>query len=220
MAQNKLSFKTILLEILIVIIGITIAFWLNNWGEERKERALEMEFLKSLRTELATDSAAFVYQVDQNEKNLERLNAFINMLRQKDYENDSINRFIGSFMNRNNWIINDNTFEVLKSGGKLDIISDFDLRSDISAFYRIRTFQTERILDVVQHFMDNQMQVYLTKNTDYFISEQPDRSFLRDAEFQNLLVLWSELNDHKLGLYDQIIVDITQLISKLDEHLE
>lgn len=220
MASNKLSIKTILLEILIVIIGITIAFWLNNWGEERKERDLEMEFLKSLRTELATDSAAFAYQVGQNEKNLAGLNGFISLLRKKDYKNDSVTRFIGSFLNRNNWIINDNTFEVLKSGGKLDIISDFELRSDISAFYRIRTFQTERILEVIQHFMDNQMQVYLTKNSDYFISEQPDPAFVRDPEFQNLLVLWSELNDHKLGLYDQIIADITQLISKLDEHLE
>lgn len=218
--KKKLSLKMVVLEIFIVIVGISIAFWLNNWGEERKERTLETEFLKTLRSDLASDSAAFVYQVGQNQRNVKHLNAFVNILRKKDYANDSISWYTGVFLNRNNWIINDNTYEILKSGGKLDIISDFQLRSDISIFYRIRTFQTERILDVIQTFTDNQLHKYLTQKTDYFIRNNPDKAFVRDTEFQNLLALWMEFSEQKLGLYEEISEDITQLISKLDTHLK
>lgn len=220
MAKNKLSFKTVLLEILIVIVGITIAFWLNNWGEERKERSLETEFLKTLRSDLATDSAAFAYQIEQNERNLHHISRFVSTLRNKDYQNDSIQWYIGTFLNRNNWIINANTFEILKSGGKLDIIQDFDLRSEISQFFRIRTYQTEWMLDVIQTFQDNQMNVYLTKNTDYFIQYQPKKDFVRDTEFQNLLASWADLTDEKLVLYEDILKEITYLISKLDVQLK
>lgn len=220
MAKSKFSLKTVLLEIFIVIVGISIAFWLNNWGEERKERKLETEFLKTLRSDLATDSAAFAYQIEQNERNLHHVNRFVSTLRNKDYENDSINWYIGSFLNRNNWIINANTFEILKSGGKLDIIQDFDLRSEISQFFRIRTYQTEWMLDVIQTFQDNQMNVYLTKNTDYFIQYQPQKDFVKDTEFQNLLASWADLTDEKLVLYEDILKEITYLISKLDDQLK
>ncbi len=220
MAKSKFSLKTVLLEIFIVIVGISIAFWLNNWGEERKERRLETEFLKTLRSDLATDSAAFAYQIEQNERNLGHLNSFVSALRNKDYENDSINWYIGTFLNRNNWIINANTFDILKSGGKLDIIQDFDLRSEISQFFRIRTYQTEWMLDITQTFQDNQMNVYLTKNTDYFIQYQPKKDFVRDTEFQNLLASWADLTDEKLVLYEDILKEITYLISKLDVQLK
>ena len=88
MAKNKFSVKTILLEILIVIVGITIAFWLNNWGEEKKERQLEVEFLKTLRSDLAADSSAFFYQIGENEKNVKYLYSFMDHLQKRDYEND------------------------------------------------------------------------------------------------------------------------------------
>ncbi|MCE7990563.1 MAG: hypothetical protein HEP71_01230 [Roseivirga sp.] len=218
--KNKFSLKTVVLEVFIVIVGISIAFWLNNWGEEKKERRLEVEFLKTLRSDLAIDSAAFVYQIQQNERNIKHLRAFVKILRNEDYINDSVSWYVGAFLNRNNWIINSNTYEILKSGGKLDIISDFELRSDISVFYRIRAFQADRILDVIQNFADDQMDPYLTKNTDYFISRSPDSSFIRDLEFQNLLALWTEFSDQKLRLYEGILADITQLIFKLDAHLK
>lgn len=220
MTKNKFSIKTVVLEIFIVIVGISIAFWLNNWGEERKERTLEVEFLKTLRSDLAMDSSAFAYQIGKNQKNVKRLNSFVKVLQNEDYTNDSIQWFISSFLNRNNWIINANTYEILKSGGKLDIIQDFDLRSEISAYFRIRTYQTERMLDVVQIFLDNQMNVYLTQNTDYFIHNKPDMAFVRDREFQNLVAVWADLNNEKLALYEDILANITQLVSKFDEQLK
>lgn len=220
MAKNRFTIKSVLLEIVIVIVGISIAFWLNNWGEEQKERKLEVEFLKTLRSDLASDSAAFAYQIGENRENVKYLDSFVEVLRNEDYANDSIEWFVGTFLNRNNWIINDNTYEILKSGGKLDIIQDFDLRSDISAYFRIRTYQTERMLDVIQTFLDNQMNVYLTKDTDYFIQNNPDKAFIQDTEFQNLLTLWFFFNGAKLGLYEEILDDITELVSKLDEELK
>ncbi len=220
MSKKKFSIQSIVLEILIVIVGITIAFWLNNWGEERKERRLEQEFLKTLRSDLAADSAAFVYQVEANQANARRVFSFKEILRKKQYDNDSIQWFIGSFLNRNNWVINDNTFEILKSGGKLDIIQDFDLRTEIGQYFRIRTYQTEHMLNIIQTFMDEHMNVYLTKNTDYFIQNKPDKAFVRDTEFQNLLANWADLNDEKLALYEEILENISYLISKLDEQLK
>ncbi len=39
-------------EILLVVIGILIALQVNNWNEERKLRALELELLQEYQEEL------------------------------------------------------------------------------------------------------------------------------------------------------------------------
>ena len=166
MKKRSFTLTAIIVEILIVIIGISIAFWLNNWGEERKERALEQEFLKTLKEELSRDSSVFAYQVEENQKNVDNIYRFVELLQEKDYEHDSIRWFAGSFMNRNNWLLNSNTYEMLKSGGKLDIISDFELRNTLNSFYRIRIFQSDQTFEINQAFVDDKMFDYLTKKTD------------------------------------------------------
>lgn len=219
MNQKKFTFKTVLLEIFIVIVGISIAFWVNSWGEERKERALEMEFLRTLRSELATDSVAFASQINNNQEVIDNLYRFVEICRTQDYDNDSIPWFVGNFLNRFNWILNTNTYEMLKSGGNLDIISDFELRNDISSFYKVRGFQTAKMLDVMQDFTDYQMNPYLTKHTNYFISNNPDRDFVKDTEFQNLLALWASYTESKLDIYEGTLEEITLLMTDFDEHL-
>lgn len=220
MKKRSFTLTAIIVEILIVIIGISIAFWLNNWGEERKERALEQEFLKTLKEELSRDSSVFAYQVEENQKNVDNIYRFVELLQEKDYEHDSIRWFAGSFMNRNNWLLNSNTYEMLKSGGKLDIISDFELRNTLNSFYRIRIFQSDQTFEINQAFVDDKMFDYLTKKTDYMISNSPNLAFVRDTEFQNLLVIWLELVAYKLEVYKEILHDIGILIPKLDEQIE
>ncbi len=208
------------MEIIIVIIGISIAFGLSNWGESRKEVLMGDEFVRTMINDLKSDSAAFVYQIANVEENISNVESFMDMCRRKGFEEDSVQWYVGNFMNRNNWLINSNTYEILKSGGKLEIISDFDLRSDISFFYRIRTYQTDVILELNQEFVQNQMNPYLTTHSDFFISDIPDNSFVKDLEFQNLLGRWRDLKEEKLSIYENTLEDIKALIPKLEAYLE
>ncbi len=216
MRKPNFSFKKFLLEVVIVIIGISIAFWVNNLGERQKERNLEKEFLRSLKSDLRQDSTAYKYQIENNKVNLKYLDVLIDICRSQDYANDSTQWLVGRFLNRNNWILNTNTFDMLKSGGNLDIISDFELRNEISAFYHIRGFQSTGVLEIIQGFLDNQMYPYLAKNSDFYIKSTPSLGFVREREFQNLLVLWRDLTESKLDIYEGTIEGISQLLPKLN----
>lgn len=220
MEIKKRTFSYILLEIIIVIIGISIAFGLSSWGERRKEVHMGDEFVKTMISDLQSDSAAFVYQIANIEENMSNVESFMEMCRKKDFASDSVKWYVGNFMNRNNWIINSNTYEILKSGGKLEIITDFDLRSDISFFYRIRTYQTDLVLDLTQAFVEDHMNPYLTTHSDFFINDVPDNSFAKDREFQNLLGRWYGLKEEKLYIYKSTLEDIKTLIPKLEAYLD
>ena len=45
-------------EIVLVVIGILIALSINNWNENRKQHLTDIEFLKSLKTEISIDTTS------------------------------------------------------------------------------------------------------------------------------------------------------------------
>ena len=49
----KLKWADYLLEILVIIIGILVAFTLNDWNDSRKQRNREIELLKTINSDLA-----------------------------------------------------------------------------------------------------------------------------------------------------------------------
>ncbi len=46
--SNKLNWGYVLGEILVVVVGITIAFYVDAWWERRQEQARETEYLVGL----------------------------------------------------------------------------------------------------------------------------------------------------------------------------
>jgi hypothetical protein len=68
--KNKLErFAKPILDLVIVITGVSVAFVLNNWNENKKEQAERLKVLTSLRTELQIVKKYFpewaIYQQDR-----------------------------------------------------------------------------------------------------------------------------------------------------------
>ena len=57
-AENKVGryLRYAIGEILLVVIGILIALSINNWNENRKQHIKDLDFLKSLKNEISTDT--------------------------------------------------------------------------------------------------------------------------------------------------------------------
>jgi len=57
-------------EIVLVVIGILIALGINNWNENRKDRNLESNYIKELKTDLIKDSTSISAMLSQSNKQL------------------------------------------------------------------------------------------------------------------------------------------------------
>jgi hypothetical protein len=53
--NDKISWKNHVVELIVVIIGITSALALNNWNENRLSENLETKYLQSLTKDIASD---------------------------------------------------------------------------------------------------------------------------------------------------------------------
>ncbi|MCK5279209.1 MAG: hypothetical protein KAK04_11730 [Cyclobacteriaceae bacterium] len=54
-------------ETLAVVVGILVAFALDNWNENRKQDLLEIQYLNGLRADLAHDSTYYNLRISDSE---------------------------------------------------------------------------------------------------------------------------------------------------------
>jgi len=135
--QNLLSegkttkyFKYAFGEIILVVIGILIALSINNWNENRKERAQEQELLMQLQSEFQSN----LEQLDQKTgMRNQMISASLKLLHNIDYpetrHTDSIIKYMGLTAINPTFdpIVND-----INSSGRIQLLQDRNLKERLA----------------------------------------------------------------------------------------
>jgi hypothetical protein len=117
-------------EILLIVIGILIALQLNNWNEERKERLIEIQYLKNLKHDLQSDSTDLVHYINIRTGQVNAVQELIKYAKSRDvsdvYKLDSLYTEIALWWE---FVPNNNTFEELRSSGNLQLIRSDSIKN-------------------------------------------------------------------------------------------
>ncbi len=132
--ENKTSkyFKYAIGEILLVVIGILIALQVNNWNEQRKERAKELHYLTNLKTDLKSNIAEIdKYIATRNSQivSAKRTLEFFEGEPLTDF--DSFNRDIVNVYTWQKFFQIDNTFQELTNSGNLSLITNDSIKNGL-----------------------------------------------------------------------------------------
>ena len=127
----------LLLEGMVIVSSILLAIWLENWNEERKERAFEQKMLAELQTSLSRDIRDLNFNRNMHEKAMASQKNIIEWLDSTDEVSDSL---CYDFGKSNYWTVfirNSGTYETLKSNG-ITLIKNDSLRKAITYLYEIK----------------------------------------------------------------------------------
>jgi hypothetical protein len=126
-----------IIELLVVITGVTIAFSLNNWNEQRKADQLQNNYLQSMQEELEIDISELKDLIRRDSIG----NVGLETLLSASYRDpatinrDSMNLAIENMGNLVTFQGQSITYRSLLSSGRLDAIEDLDLRYEIINHY-------------------------------------------------------------------------------------
>ena len=66
--MNKINWKSYLLEFLTVVFSILMAFGLNNWNENNKEKAAAMRYLEGIKQEVTLNLEEVTTKLDYHKE--------------------------------------------------------------------------------------------------------------------------------------------------------
>ncbi|MBT8275165.1 MAG: hypothetical protein KJO39_03390 [Bacteroidia bacterium] len=141
LSENKLSkyFLYAIGEIMLVVIGILIALQINNKNEARKDRAIEVNYLKNLKAdlliELENNEGFSVYRFEKSRSCTNLLNMAIPKTVEdvKEYTDVYEKVFIW-----HSFVPNNNTFKELLGSGNLSLIKNDSIKNallELDNFY-------------------------------------------------------------------------------------
>ncbi|WP_395373347.1 hypothetical protein [Marinicella sp. W31] len=128
------NWRSYLFEFLSIFVGITLAFALNNWNEERRDGISEKKILQEIRNGLQLDLHDISVNKSGHTLGIQSIKLFRELIENNPVDQSNIGRMYTVLTRDFNSIMNLTGYESLKSKG-LEIIKDDDVRFQVISLY-------------------------------------------------------------------------------------
>jgi hypothetical protein len=124
-------------EILLVVIGILIALSINTWNENRKDRAMEANYLKGISENLEGNISELEALILDDSLLLDGYTNLVRAFSDKTYQSNpsTLIQTIFKIQVVNSFEGNSIVFEDLKSSGRTNLIRSDSLRYKLQSYY-------------------------------------------------------------------------------------
>ncbi len=142
--QNKTSkyFKYAIGEIALVMIGILLALQVNNWNTERLNKQTEHDYYCQLVVDIESDKAELLERLKASEKRIQTAKQLLLDLDAQTKTKEELMRSFIFVQRGDAFIPSRATITDLTSSGKLSLIRDKTLRTQLLSFYEYLDIKT------------------------------------------------------------------------------
>jgi len=218
-AHIKSDWYKYIIEIFVVVIGIMVAFSLNNWKESVMLKTMEMQLYSDLIQELHIDLDEIQGVLNYNNRYLSRFNNASEIILTDTQMQlaDTIAIIALELANFSDFDKRESAYEVLASSGKLDMVTNKNVLRQLQQLGILYTY-----INRLEKNHEQLVMMTLPKITDY-LSLKPFRVIQKEAlynyKFHNTLQIFIHILNEKEGLYKRAEKGLNHLIISLEEEL-
>jgi len=218
MKKREINWVYYIVELLVVFIGVTAGFVLNNWREENAEIRLEQKYLSSFYNDIVSDETTLDSLVFRTQKKVDNL---MEVLKKTEIINESMSEDLANSIVLEllyfEWFSpTKDTYDDIINSGNLNLISDYELKEKVSSYY---SFLNE-VKNVEQYYKDH-MKDYgfpiLYKNYHLFKREYINDECYKTLEFTNMFLAGMALYQQNLKMYEQALEINLELKAELSK---
>ena len=184
--MKKINWQYAFGEILIVIIGISIAFSINKCAEHSKDEKLKFQYLHSIKNDLEIDKSTLEANTEELERKIGVLQTVIPLFNSKDPKKRQGMRQIFSIMQLSDFNPKDITYQSMINSGDFSLIDDFDLKTAIETHYSdyktiLKDYERQEIIH--KEYVGD----YFIHKMDYDAMRQGELGFKDEELLKNIL---------------------------------
>lgn len=223
------NFKYFFAELMILIIGITVSFALNEYWQQKREEKQEVTLLESFRANLINDSLWLTSGVEVMESQVKSAQNLLSLSPNASFT-DSTALNVVTLLSYIPFNPEDITYQEMKSLGTNHIIQNDSLSKEIIGLYE-RSFENigEWTRIDADHVKDKFIRFTIERfpfapNLDFKrLSADKKREFMRlilTDEFRHL-VQWGMLYKASTkAQFEQGLISIRSIVEKIDDQIE
>ncbi len=205
-----------LFNFLAVILGVSLAFYANNWATKEKENESLNFFIQAMYEELNEDIDIYRdYQIPDNTEKVTNLSKALELLNKQE-ENDSIDYLISSALQMNSYSPQNVAFNSILSSGKMDLIENLELRGMLLR-YSLNSKEVEAQGEAQYEFLINRIIPWMIDNPGYY---QGVDVKVDNTGFILILSIYLSINNNKLEKYGLVLEQVDTIVSFLEKEFD
>lgn len=213
--MKKINWLDHLVNLVVVITGISVAFAMNNWKADRDKVKIEIEYLTSLIQDLDKDKNDHDSLITDDSTQLKALIKLF-QLNEIGEVDDSVSWSLSQLGTFNSFDAHNTTFESLKNSGRLETLWDLELRIIILENYHTSYNQIFNIEEYFQKNFDNNILPYFINEFSFSLNIQES---ILHKKFKSIVGLQISFLQQKIEAYIKSRSTTIGLKDKLKERL-
>lgn len=216
--MKSINWQKLFLELLVVFLGVTGGFILNNFRDTLKDKKLETKYIESFIQNIDANIEEVTSTIKKDSIWLKNMNEKLRLMAIDSLPNDSNAVIAIDIMNVSRLSMRTSTFEDIKFSGNLNIIKDYHLKEDIVEYHNlidgsqfVDKYYNEYFSNFVMPFIMNKFN--LAKNDFFDLNSQVKSQLfnvaggyfsMRQQRSKNLKDLLTESETMKKKLEDYL----------------
>ena len=207
---SSIDWKSKFVDLFIVIIGITIAFQLNNLNETKKSIIKEKEYLKSFANENRDNQKNLALALEFSIKNKNDIDTLKEILISGNYTDKRILNLSATMMVMSDFNPSLTTMENITSSGEFELIRNNELRKSIISTYNSYD-NTAKYEALLSEYTKEYITPFFFKNIRFRDFKSLDQDFVKDPHFENIVMGYSALLVQIIDGYKTNLEKVKQL---------
>ncbi len=213
---KKINWQSTIVELLVVIVGVTIAFQLNNMKENGAKLDLEKKYVASLISDLESDIHNLDSLINSDEIRIKHIKRLYHYLAENT-NMDSVDVVVPQLAYLSLFYPRNITYESMKTSGKLDLIQDLTIKNKIVELYEFTLVEKEEAEYYHRLLIDDYMIPLLMGNINY--DGTFDRGIL-DKKFMNHVMSYIVTMVQKIAKYKLFRKNSASILKTLKEEYQ
>ena len=215
--MKKINWLDHLANLLVVIFGISIAFYLEGYRQEQDNRLQERKYLESLAEDLTTDIEELDTLISLNDHiksaliNLSDISVNRTAFEQVYTSDTALIQALSYIRYNPPFTSQGSSYESLKASGKMELIADLKLRNQIVALYEQYYQGTKEYDQTIKELVRDFVSPYYMNEVRFTGAWSVDHDFLYDGKFKNMIFTYRYLFLAKDEFYRGVRDESSQL---------
>ncbi|MCI4669228.1 MAG: hypothetical protein MRZ79_13920 [Bacteroidia bacterium] len=211
---KKINWLNHIIEFIVVVISVLLAFQLNNWSVKREHKKVVSMHLDQIDEETRYNKIALTSVLELSEKQLALLDTLIVMLA-KDESNDlsTINKACFRLLNIGNVYLKRNAYISLTGTGDIRFLDNFEEKNRVISLYEYYDWveSIERI--AISNYNENFFP-YMNQNFDMVQAKVQKEEVYRNKKFINALATYRYGEKQKVDKYKDCLEVVESFLKK------
>jgi len=207
-------------EILLVMIGISLAFQVSNWDDNRIKKNAEIRFYENIKEQILDDKELIAGQRHYNNHYMVQFKYANEIIETNDRSKlDTLGIIVRNLTQYSDFDKEGNIYETMVNSGQIKLLQNHEIVNGIRELEELYNYMN-RMENIHYDAMMQHLVVALNPVIAFATNEikKPDAVFT--YEFQNLVVMLMQIMEEKDEVYTNTLYEIERVLKLIDEELK